>query len=367
MERISAAENITIEMSDARWRLIANGTIDPQVVFEAESGQPVNYINEFASTRRLPRTGSLPTEFIQRVVLGWSNNDEAWHLGLLLDVELAAARGSRWCEIAHWPDPSTTVFSDIATRAGESLAQVTTRPFHLVPPKVGEPKQPTAPPLPELPVMIDETWQLEQAQNGSLQLVRAARETRVLVRRTLWYAFWSVIYFVLVSLTLTSGIAPANPAFLPYLGFFSGFVLVFLALRNIYRLRTDITRIVIDAQARQIRGQRGKQVRWLRSASEIEALYVSQVLATRGRRKRGQTHFPYGELNLLLADGAFQFLFNSEHLSALECEPEAADEDTPLDHVGELTSFGLVTGLQAAALHIGQALDRPVRYDRRVS
>src|SRR5690606_40996963 len=53
-------------------------------------------------------------------------------LGLLLEMELAQERGSRWCEIAHWPDPSTTVFQELAARAGESLAQVTTRPFHLV-------------------------------------------------------------------------------------------------------------------------------------------------------------------------------------------------------------------------------------------
>lgn len=363
MERISAAENITIEMSDARWRLIANGMADPQVVFEVESGRPVNYINEFASTRRLPRTGSLPTEYIQRVVLGWSNNDEAWHLGLLLDSELAAARGSRWCEIAHWPDPSTTVFSDIATRAGETLAQVTTRPFHLVPPRVEEQKPAEPPRLPQLPLVVDEQWRLEKVQSAQVQLVRTARETRATFRRTVWYAFWSVIYFALVYLTFTSGIAPANPVFLPYLGLFSGFVLVYLTLRNIYRLLTETNRIVVDAQARQIRGQHGQRVRWMRSADEIQAVYVSQVLS-RSRRKRVQTA-TYGELNLYLADGQFQFLLNSEHLTPLQADADTADDSAPLERVEPLTPSALTTGLQAAALYIGQALKLPVQYDQR--
>ena len=109
MEKISAAENITIEMEYEYWRLLQNGAEEPHVLVEARSGKPLNYIEEFASTRRLPETGSLPVNYIQRVVLGWSNVDKSWHLGLLLESELAQMRGSRWCEMAHWPDPSTAV------------------------------------------------------------------------------------------------------------------------------------------------------------------------------------------------------------------------------------------------------------------
>jgi hypothetical protein len=39
MEQISAAENVTIEMGDGRWRLISNGRVDPQVLFEARIGE----------------------------------------------------------------------------------------------------------------------------------------------------------------------------------------------------------------------------------------------------------------------------------------------------------------------------------------
>lgn len=362
MERIAAAENITIELSEARWRMIANGNVDPQVLLEAESGQPVNYVTDFAATRRMPRSGSLQTSQIQRVVLGWSPGDEAWHLGLLLEMELAQARGSRWCEIAHWPDPSTTVFQDLAARAGESLAQVTTRPFHLVEPKPEAATVQAPPrPLPDLPLEVSDTWTLHAAESGDLHLLRAPRVGRALLRRAIWYALWSVVYFVLVYLTLTSGIAPSNPAFLPYLGIFSGVVLVFLVFRNSWLFLTSPDRIVIDAEARQLRGQRGSTVRWMERGSNMQSIYVSQVIG----RRRGKKPSPqYGELNLYLANGKFHHLINAEHPEEYEQEP-GTGEELPSDSVSELTSQHATTHLQAAALHIGKALDLPVWYDQR--
>jgi hypothetical protein len=362
MERIAAAENITIELSEARWRMIANGSAAPQVLLEAQAGQPVNYVTDFAATRRMPRSGSLPTDQIQRVVLGWSPGDEAWHLGLLLDMELAQARGSRWCEIAHWPDPSTTVFQDLAARAGESLAQVTTRPFHFVEPKPEAAKVETpSRPLPPLPLEVSDSWTLEAAEAGDLQLVRAPRVSRTMLRRAVWYGLWSVVYFVLVYLTLTSGIAPSNPVFLPYLGIFSGVVLVFLMIKNIYLYFTSPDRIVIDAEARQVRGQRGSVARWMERGSNMQGVYVSQVIG----RRRGKKPAPqYGELNLYLANGRFHHLISADHIEEYEQEPDTGEE-LPLDSVSELTSQHVTTPLQAAALHIGKALDLPVRYDQR--
>lgn len=362
MERIAAAENITIEMNETRWRMIANGNTEPQVLLEAEAGRPVNYVTDFAATRRMPSSGSLQIDQIQRVVLGWSPGDESWHLGLLLEMELAQERGSRWCEIAHWPDPSTTVFQELAARAGESLAQVTTRPFHLVEPKPEAAKVETPPrPLPALPIEISDTWMLQAAEAGDLHLVRAPRVGRTMLRRAVWYAFWAVVYFVLVYLTFTSGIAPANPPILPYLGIFSGLVLVFLVFKNIYLYLTTPDRIVIDAEARQVRGQRGSVARWMERGSNIQSIYVSQVIG----RRRGKKPSPqYGELNLYLANGKFHYLISTDHVEEYEGEP-GTGEDLPPDTVSQLTSQHVTTSLQAAALHIGQTLDLPVWYDQR--
>lgn len=363
MERISAAENITIEMSDDHWRMIANGQVEPQVLLEAETGKSVHYLVDFAATRRLPHGGTLALEEIQRVVLGWSPGDEAWHLGLLLEAELARVRGSRWCEIASWPDPSTHVFHDVAARAGEALAQVTTRPFYLVPPKEAAQAAPAPErPLPELPLELDEEWTLERAGDGLLQFTRAPRVSRLFLRRMLWYGFWAIIFFVLVYLTLSSGIAPSNPAFLPYLGLFSGLVLVYLSIRYLYLYLTSPNHIVIDAAARQVRGQRGSRVRWSHRISEIRSVYVSQVV---GQRK-GKRAVSYAELNLHLATGEFFFLLNADQVDLVSSETGDADEPQPkAEFVSSLDANSVTTNLQAAALHVGQALDIPVWYDRR--
>src|SRR6185369_11802124 len=150
MDRISAAGNLTIEVKPESWRLIVNGNSQERVLVEVSPGEPIRYIPTFAAKRRLPDTGKLPIENIQRVVLGWSNEDESWHLGLLLTPELASARGSRWCEIALWPDPVVNVFSDISSQAGRTLARTITRPFNLIEPPVEAERAPKPVVMPSL-------------------------------------------------------------------------------------------------------------------------------------------------------------------------------------------------------------------------
>ncbi|MGV2436204.1 MAG UNVERIFIED_CONTAM: hypothetical protein LVT10_16085 [Anaerolineae bacterium] len=62
-------------------------------------GQSLRSTESFAlDTRFLPKNGELQTRYIERVVLGWSAEDEKWHLGLMFAEKLAQARGSRWCD-----------------------------------------------------------------------------------------------------------------------------------------------------------------------------------------------------------------------------------------------------------------------------
>jgi hypothetical protein len=358
MEQISAADNVTIELDTDRWRMISNGAAEPKVLLEAVSGHPMQYRREFAQTRRLPQDGTLATDQIQRIVLGWSNSDEAWHLGLLLEGELAQARGSRWCEIAHWPDPSKTVFGDIAARAGEMLAEVTTRPFSVVQPKAQPTPQPQpqapARPLPPLPLPLGDLWTLQAAESGGVQMQRAPRWARMTLRRALWYAFWAAVYFVLVYATFNSGIAPANPEFLPYLGTAAGLVLVGLTFRNLLQLVRQPNRIVFSRAG--IEALRGSQVRWRLDRSEIQGLYASLVIS----RRRGKIISPHGELNLLLANKRFRLLLAVDRMELYE--PEALSSE---DQVMPLTADQCVTSLQAAALHMAQTLGCPAYDDRR--
>ena len=374
MEQISAAENVTIEMAYEYWRLLQNGAEEPHVLVEARAGKPLNYIEEFATTRRLPETGSLPVNYIQRVVLGWSNVDEAWHLGLLLESELAQRRGSRWCEIAHWPDPSTAVFGEIAARAAESLAQVTTRPFYLVPPQPKAPEKPPRP-MPELPLSFGDLWRLERAESGDLQIVRHPRWARSRVRRILWYLLWVVVYIVLVVANLTSGISPANPPFLPLLGAIAAMILAGLIGHHLYRLLMEPERFVIDAHQRLVSALRGRRVRWQAHAERIQSVYVSQLVHEKKRRSRKPEAY-YGEINLHLTTGQFYPLIVTEQIETYDAEAGTGDlvDDSPTEHqavvnsdsVDSLTERNFTTDLQAAGLYIAQALDLSAVYDRRV-
>ncbi len=139
MTQIPAANNLIVETDNTRWRLLLNGhddfTTDAHVLVEAVSGDAMHYQTLFGEKHRLPDSGSLTPEQIQRVVLGWSNSDNAWHLGMMLTQDIASSRGSRWCELARWQEVEAGQPGGAATQAGTSLAYTLQRPFNLVPPK----------------------------------------------------------------------------------------------------------------------------------------------------------------------------------------------------------------------------------------
>ncbi|MGQ9889829.1 MAG: hypothetical protein ACUVSX_15290 [Aggregatilineales bacterium] len=357
MDRIAAADNLTIEMDEVHWRLVANGAGETRVLVEAQSGGPVRYMSGFARSRRLPEDGTLASSDIQRVVLGWSEQDAAWHLGLLLAAPLAQARGSRWCEIARWPDPDATCYDASATRAGAGLAQIIERPFSRIAPQLEPAPAAAAPLLPEPPLTLD-CWTLVRA-DGALALVRSPGYARGLARRSLWYGLWVIVYIVLIVTNFTSGIAPARPAFLPYLGLLAAAILTALIVRNVYWLWTQPNRIVIDPTARAITALRGKRQRWRLEASALEAVCVSQVAE---RSRSGGIVYAYGELNLQLPGGRFWFILNIAHRIETLREP---DVEALHDNQVILTPESVHTVLQAAGLHIAAALGLSCRDDRR--
>jgi hypothetical protein len=357
MSRISAAGNLTVEMQPNRWRLLVNGNTEELVLLEANAGQPLRYVPRFGSKRRLPDSGSLPVAYIQRVVLGWSNEDEAWHLGLVLEPNLAQARGSRWCEIAHWPDPETNVFADDANRAGQSLALTITRPFNLIPPHV-EQRTP-APPLPELPLSFD-LWTLKRADTNRIELRRAASWARSRMIRVLWYSLWVVIYIVLAVTTLLSGIALPSPEFLPYLGLAAALVLVGMIGYLVGQLILAPNRIVVDAGSGNVVALRGRRTRWRVNREQVQSVYVTHVVNKRGKRRR----IHHGELNLFLNDGEFRFIVQQEQPQTDETPIEMLDA---ANIVTPLRQSEARSDLQAAGLYIAQALNVPCLYDQRAS
>lgn len=361
MSRISAANNLIIEMQPNRWRLLVNGDSEERVLLEAMPGQPLHYVSSFAVTRHLPEHGLLPSDQIRRVVLGWSHEDAAWHLGFLLGPELAQIRGSRWCEVAHWPDENAAVFGNVATQAGETLAQALARPFNIIEPRVGDQASPPA--LPDLPLDFG-TWIFERNKYNQFQFARSSSWAKNLGLRALWYTILAVIYVILVGTSLTSGIALPRPELVLYLGAASALLLVGVVFYMVYQILTKPDKISFDPLNRNVRALRGDQERWSLRSGEIQAVYVTHVVDKRGKKQKGRT-VHYSELNLHLSNDQFCHIFDQEHLAEKTKHHQNADPYEIGDDLIPLTPDMVFTDLQAASLYIAQALGVPCWYDRR--
>ena len=369
MDTVPAAENLSVELAPEAWRLLHSELRGSHELLSAGPDGALRYSEAFAWSRHLPASGALANGHVEQVVLGWSESDQAWHLGLLLTPQLAALRDSRWCELASWPDPDQSDFLELAERAGQSLAALTERPFQLIAPQAPAPapqvreplfeEAPSPPerPLPQLPLAFSDTWSLEIGTTGMLQLVRDPKVARAMTRRILWYALWAAVYVFLIVASHLSGIATSGPPFLPLLAAFSALVLVLLIARNLVLRHNAPDLIIIDNYQRQIRARRGPAVLWIRRAEQIQSIYVSEL--QRKRRRRGND-LHYGELNLHLSNNQFQHLLQSAQPRSI-----AGAEGDAAQSVSVLESHSYSTNTQAVALHIAQALDLPVWLDRR--
>lgn len=381
IERISAGSNLTIEYDRDSWRLLANGDSSQRVLVEAAPGQPLRYVPGFGSKRKLPDSGELNAEHIQQVVLGWSAQDRAWHLGLVLGPALAQARGSRWCEVASWNDPMADQHIDEAAEAGRQLAGSIARPFNLIEaqvpaappePEIDDPvfpsyAAPTAaastrtsetPALPTLPLRLD-LWTLAQA-NGGLELTLTPAWGRSRLLRVAWYIVWAGVFTVLALATITSGIALPRPEFLPYLGIAAAALLILLIFNNLLQVARVTNRIEITP--RGVRGLHGKREQWHSSVTDIDSLYVSQIVS-KFNKQRAPRSVHYGELILHLKDKRFKSLL--VHGAMEEKMPDVLDLPECEDIVRQ-SARNAYTDLQAGAVMIAEALTVPCWYDQRV-
>lgn len=373
MSQIAAAENIVIRMLPERWQLIVNSSEKPRVLLEAKPAEDLRYTVDFGSTRRLPTHGRLQFPDIYQVIVGWSQEAQSWHLGLILSRELTATRGSRWCELARWPDPDQTVFIDTATEAGTTLASILGKPFYRVDPQpIAKPKPI---PLPAFPLKFG-VWTMGHADasgqlvEDKLFLVRSEEWLRNRYWRIFWYCVWTVAYLVLSIATITSEIALPNagtllpdPRLLPYLGLLTAGVLIFMIGRKLYEIYTLPDMFVVDTAQDQISAWRGDKSLWSMNGLDVQSVYVTEVV----KRNANSTAIEHGELNLHLGSGNFHFVIQLEDG---EAEPNTRLKEPVQrseDEVVPLMRDNVNTDLQAAALHIANALgDIPAWYDVRV-
>jgi len=388
---VSAADNLQIDYSPQTWQL-RNGDQAPMVYADANG---LHYNERFASTRRLPSTGVLADGQALQVIAGYQRGDESWHLGVILDAPLTESRGSRWCELAHWPDPDTTTFVDVVQSAGRGLATVLNVPFRLVEPRSGDAAAPVRPsvsvtsvapvvstpvvpstPLPNLPLKAG-LWTLQRAdevvpntgadkQEDRLVFVRSKVWANRYYRRMIWHSIWAIIYLWVSLMTIRGDTALPNagtivpdPHILPYMGVVIAFGFVLSVFYQAYRLRRDPNMIVVDPAQRTISAWRGNHQRWSRSTSDAQALYVSETM----RQRPAQRNIDHGELNLYSDVGGFSHI-----LLQGDPEPEAAPltKEPRREFVEPLTHHETSTSLQAMGLYVAQALGLPAMYDRRV-
>ena len=367
MSQISAAENISIQIENDRWQLVYG---NPPVPIVLASVDGVRYRASFGRSRRLPESGNLERQQILQVVIGWQQSDESWHLGLILNAELAATRNSRWCELASWPDPAVTVFDEVAHEAGQALARVLDVPLHVVPAQPVAPPPP--PPLPALPLQLG-MWTLEPVPGNNASLLQFRRESRWAFQRLmriLWYAFWALVYFALSAATLLSDLALPNAGtllpdsrLLPMIGLATGVLLVLIIIQNLWQTSRAVTHILLDTSAQTLSAMRGKKQLWHLKGVDALSVYVTEVV----KRRPGDKDTEHGELNLHLGSGKFRFVLEqgeaiSSALSLREQESRKREEEVRL-----LTRENAQSSLQTAALYLAEGLGKlPTWYDRRV-
>lgn len=371
MTVISAANNLSIDLSAGGWRLYLDGS--REVVLAEAAADGFKYNRVFASARLLPADGMSGAD-IEQVVLGWQRSDESWHLGLLLGATLSEQRGSRWCELARWPDPDQTLFADQAQEAGERAALLLDVPFQFIRPEPLRAPEPPRP-LPPLPLTLG-AWQLvaegtyagQTLREGQIALVRTPQWQRAVRRRFLSRVFWAAVYLVISVLTLVSdinlpnaGTLIPNPHILPYLGLIISAGLLLYGLSERWRALRGVCLVTFDE--RGAKGFNRAGVLWEVPAPDARSLYVSEVY--KNARRRVVEH---GELNIHLGGGVFHRVMQQEAvLSSHTSEPPADWQPPSAEQVVPLTRATYATDLQAAALYVSEALNVPTWADQRTS
>jgi hypothetical protein len=303
IETIRAAHNLTIELGSATWRLV-NGSRHRErpgavtALLEASPGE-ITCSPAFARARQIPGEGLSP-EDVARVVVGWAPESHNWHLGLLLAARPDSQSRMRWCGLASWPSGEPPEFATQAKLAGQRLARIINRPFHIVAPAVGpatpvmdtQPVQTTArmePVVVERPAAEEPALQTPPFEFSDMVMAAVPRGYvwQVRSRVLLLMGAKAVGLLVLVGLYLlmsigaeTRGLAPVSPNWLPWLGIAVAVLLVGVALRNLWKL-LKVTHVIIDTTGGEVRCQNRftGRMQWHVPFGEAAYVLVSQTPA----------------------------------------------------------------------------------------
>ncbi|MDE2951341.1 MAG: hypothetical protein OXT68_11300 [Chloroflexota bacterium] len=373
MTRIAVSDNMLVDYSEDRWRLIQlDAAAVPSLLVEVKAGRSFRYDDDFGNRRALPPLGEVAPRDIGEVVLGWSEEEAAWQLGMTLSPDLSFSRSSRWFELLRIDDPDQSRSQRTIQQIGLALADVLGKPFVASAPGDAM-AEPEPIPLIDLPLDLGD-WILgagAEAGESELQFARDRRWIRARFRQIAWYGLLAAFYAWVSIASLIHELALPNagtlipdPSLLPYLGLGVSLLLLLMIALQVKQIIQEPDTLLISAGKRSLSALRGDGLRWQLDASEIQSVYASELVKKRGR----QPVVFHGEINLQMIDGSFRRLLveDDKRADALLPGCDAADEKNRPAGVSVLDPEGVATALQAAAVHVAVCLGNlPVWYDRR--
>lgn len=373
MTRIAVSDNMLVDFSEERWRLIQlDAAAAPALLVEVKAGRGFRYDDDFGNRRALPPLGEVAARDIGEVVLGWSEEDAAWQLGMTLSPDLSFSRSSRWFEVLRIDDPDQVRSQQTLQQIGLALADVLGKPFLASAPGDAM-AEPEPIPLIDLPLELG-NWTLKAPAPGGeseLQFARDQRWIRARYRQIAWYGVLAAFYAWVSIASLSHDLALPNagtlipdPSLLPYLGLGVSLLLLVMIALLVKQIMQEPDTLLINTGKRSLSALRGRDLRWQLDAGDVQSVYASELVKKRGRR----SIVFHGEINLQMIDGDFRRLLveDDKRADALLAGCDALVEKNRPSGVSVLEPDAVATALQAAAVHVAVCLgDLPVWYDRR--
>lgn len=373
MTRIAVSHDMLVDYSEDRWRLIQiDADAVPTLLVEVKAGRSFRYDDDFGNRRALPPLGEVAPRDIGEVVLGWSEDDAAWLLGMTLAPELSFSRSSRWFELLRIDDTGQPSGQRAVEQIGLALADVLGKP--LVDAAPGDAvAEPEPIPLIDLPLDLGD-WILQarsKADEDELQFARDRRWMRARTRQIAWYSLLAAFYAWVSIASLMHELALPNagtlipdPSLLPYLGLGLSLLLLVMIALQVKRIMQEPDTLLISAGKGGVSALRGGSLRWQVDLDGVQSVYASELVKKRGR----QPVVFHGEIHLQLLDGSFRRLLvePDKRADALLPGCDAAAEKNRPAGVSVLEPEAVATALQAAAARVAVCLGNvPVWYDRR--
>jgi hypothetical protein len=324
---------------------------------------------------------------IARVIVGWAPESRNWHLGLMLAAQPGTDFKLRWCGLASWPSGQAGEYIDQARQAGQSLARLIDRPFHLIPPvepvrivlDETQPLQATvrletipveeaAPSiLPQTPPFKFDEWEMLTAPRGYVWRRRRSW-LAVSAARVVGYAVLIVLFLILSIGTQSRGLAKVSPSWLPWLGLVVAGMLAVMVLINGAALLATAD-VILDTTTREVRcrSRFWGAARWRLPFDSITYVLVSQTPPrAQGREHPGEPMNTLQDVWIHLYDNSrFWPVVGLEHVEGRCQDWENTRQTLRTPGRRRLKLVDYDTPAHHAALVMAQALDVDVWLDVR--